>query len=220
MNVRFISLGDALDSVKNPQSMNTLMIPFKNIINDEYCRDISNKVRYSLDLKRKQGKFIGSFAPYGYNKDPADHNHLVIDEEVASVVQDIFCWFIGGMSILGIARKLNTLGVLNPTAYKRNQGLHYTHPVGAMRDAFWPDSSVRRILQNRVYTGSLVQGKQRVKSYKVQAAMAIPKKDWIVVPDTHERSSRTRFSVQPKACLNVTRARHQPADNCTFCRAF
>ena len=75
MNVRFISLGDALDSVKNPQSMNIPMIPFKNIINDEYCRDISNKVRYSLDLKRKQGKFIDSFAPYGYRKDPADHNH-------------------------------------------------------------------------------------------------------------------------------------------------
>ncbi len=121
MDVRFISVGDMLDSVKNPQAMNNLIVPFKNIINDEYCRDISNKVRSSLDLKRKQGKFIGSFATYGYRKDPADHNHLVIDEEAAAVVRDIFGWFIGGMSILGIAKRLNALGVLNPTAYKRGQ---------------------------------------------------------------------------------------------------
>ena len=186
MDVRFISINDTLDSVKNPQAMNNLIVPFKNIINDEYCRDISNKVRSSLDLKRKQGKFIGSFATYGYRKDPADHNHLVIDEEAAAVVRDIFDWFIGGMSILGIAKKLNALGVLNPTAYKRSQGLHYMHSTGGNNDAFWPDSSVRRILRNQVYTGCLIQGKNKIRSYKVQVSVAIPKKDWIIVPDTHE----------------------------------
>ena len=186
MDVRFISVNDTLDSVKNPQAMNNLIVPFKNIINDEYCRDISNKVRSSLDLKRKQGKFIGSFATYGYRKDPADHNHLVIDEEAAAVVRDIFDWFIGGMSILGIAKRLNALCVLNPTAYKRGQGLHYMHSTGRNNDAFWPDSSVRRILRNQVYTGCLIQGKNKIRSYKVQVSVAIPKKDWIVVPDTHE----------------------------------
>lgn len=186
MNVRFISVNDALDSVKNPQAMNNLIVPFKNIINDEYCRDISNKVRSSLDMKRKQGKFIGSFAAYGYRKDPLDHNHLVIDDEAASVVRDIFDWFIGGMSILGIARKLNLLGVLNPTAYKRSQGLRYMHPNGETNDTFWPDSSVRRILQNRVYTGCLVQGKNKIRSYKVQLSVAVPQKDWIIVEGTHE----------------------------------
>ncbi|MDD3334774.1 MAG: recombinase family protein [Eubacteriales bacterium] len=185
MDVRFISINDSLDSVKNPQAMNNLIVPFKNIINDEYCRDISNKVRSSLDLKRKQGKFIGSFATYGYRKDPADHNHLVIDEEAATVVRDIFNWFIGGMSILGIAKKLNMLGILNPTAYKRSRGLQYAHSTGN-NDVYWPDSSVRRILRNQVYTGCLVQGKNRIKSYKVQVSVAIPKKDWVVVPDAHE----------------------------------
>lgn len=186
MDVRFISVGDALDSVKNPQTINNLIVPFKNIINDEYCRDISNKVRSSLDLKRKQGKFIGSFAPYGYRKDPADHNHLIVDVVAAGVVQSIYGWFIGGMSKLGIAKKLNKLGVCNPTTYKYRQGLHYKHSTGNSNDTLWSDSSVRRILRNRVYTGCLVQGKNRVKSYKVQVSVATPERDWIIVPSTHE----------------------------------
>lgn len=186
MNVRFISVNDMLDSVKNPQAMNNLIVPFKNIINDEYCRDISNKVRSSLDLKRRQGKFIGSFAAYGYQKDPEDHNHLVVDEEAAAVVRQIFRWFISGTSILGIARRLNELGIPNPTAYKKNCGLHYAHSTGDGNDGFWPDSSVRRILKNQVYTGCLVQGKNRIKSYKLKVSEAIPQDKWLIAPDAHE----------------------------------
>ena len=186
MNVRFISVNDMLDSVKNPQAMNNLIVPFKNIINDEYCRDISNKVRSSLDLKRLQGKFIGSFAAYGYRKDPEDHHHLLIDEEAAAVVRQIFQWFISGTSILGIARRLNELGIPNPTAYKKGRGLHYAHSTGKANDGFWPDSSVRRILKNQVYTGCLVQGKNRIKSYKLKVSEAIPRDKWLISPDTHE----------------------------------
>ena len=186
MDVRFISVNDMLDSVKNPQAMNNLIVPFKNIINDEYCRDISNKVRSSLDMKRKQGKFIGSFATYGYLKDPSDHNHLIVDEEAAAVVQNIFAWFIAGMSIIGIAKKLNEFGILNPSAYKQEKGFCYRHPSGEKNDGMWPDSSVRRILRNEVYTGNLVQGKNKIKSYKVQVSVAVPQEQWIIVPNTHE----------------------------------
>lgn len=80
LNVRFISVSDNVDSYLDPRSVNNLVVPFKNILNDEYARDISNKVRASLDLKRRQGKFIGSFASYGYRKDPDDHSRLLIDE--------------------------------------------------------------------------------------------------------------------------------------------
>jgi len=102
--------------------MNNIMVPFKNLINDEYCRDISNKVRSSLDMKRKQGKHIGSFACYGYMKDPNDHNHLVPDPEAAEVVRDIFQWFVEGTSLIGLAKKLNAMHILNPTAYKEAKG--------------------------------------------------------------------------------------------------
>ncbi len=186
MDIRFISLTDNLDSVKNPQTMNNIIVPFKNLINDEYCRDISNKVRSSLDMKRKQGKHIGSFACYGYKKDPDDHNHLVIDDEAAEIVRDIFRWYISGMSILAIAQKLNGMGIPNPSSYKKTQGLNYKNRYEKIGSGKWPDSSVRRILGNQMYIGNLVQGILKVKSYKVQITQRQEKDDWIVVENTHE----------------------------------
>ncbi len=186
LGVRFISVGDHVDSYLDPRSVNSLIVPFKNIINDEYCRDISNKVRASLDLKRRQGKFIGSFASYGYRKDPDDHSRLLVDETAAAVVRDIFDWFVGGTSVLGIARRLNAMGIPNPSAYKRQQGMNYRHPASDKLDGLWPDSSVRRILRNPLYTGTMVQGKNRMKSYKLHISEAVPEDEWITVEQTHE----------------------------------
>lgn len=137
-------------------------------------------------MKRRQGKFIGSFASYGYRKDPNDHSRLLIDEAAAAVVRDIFNWFIGGTSVLGIAKKLNAMGIPNPSAYKRQQGMNYCHPASDKLDGLWPDSSVRRILRNPLYTGTMVQGKNRMKSYKLHISEAVPEEDWITVEQTHE----------------------------------
>lgn len=186
LNVRFIAVNDNIDSVGNPDSLNTAIVPFKNIMNDEYCRDISNKVRSVLTNKRRQGKFIGSFASYGYRKDPNDHNHLIIDEETAPVVRDIFTWFLSGMGVITIAKLLNEQGVLNPSAYKRSLGMKYHHPQHDLNDTLWPDSSVRRILTNRLYVGDLVQGKTKTRSYKLSAPVNIPQDNWIIVENTHE----------------------------------
>ncbi len=186
LDVRFISITDFIDSYKNPNSMNNIIVPFKNLINDEYCRDISNKVRSSLDMMRKQGKHVGSFACYGYEKDPDDKNHLVIDEEVADIVRDIFKWYISGMSSLAIARKLNELDIPCPSVYKKMRGLKYKNPKGSVYGAKWQQSGVIRILRNQMYVGDLVQGVNKVKSYKVQVLQRQAEKDWIIVPNTHE----------------------------------
>ena len=186
LNVRFIALSERIDSVADPRSADSLIVPFRNILNDEYAHDISNKVRASLDLKRRQGKFIGSFASYGYRKDPNDHSRLLIDEPAAAVVRDIFNWFIGGTSVLVIAKKLNAMGIPNPSAYKRQQGMNYRHPASGTLDGLWPDSSVRRILRNPLYTGTMVQGKNRTKSYKLHISEAVPEDEWITVAQTHE----------------------------------
>ncbi len=186
LNVRFIAINDNIDSVANPDSSSNAMVSFKNVMNDEYCRDISNKIRSVLTAKRRQGKFIGSFASYGYMKDPENHNHLIVDEEVSGVVRDIFDWFLSGMSVIGIAKKLNEQGIMNPSAYKRYKGMKYRHPQYDMNDTLWPDSSVKRILKNRLYTGDMVQGKTKIKSYKVQVSVNIPEEDWIIVENTHE----------------------------------
>ena len=196
LDVRFIAINDYIDSFQNPNSMNNILVPFKNLINDEYCRDISNKVRSSLDIKRKQGKHIGSFVCYGYKKNPKEKNRLIIDDEAAKVVRDIYKWYISGMSKMGIAKKLDELGVLNPSSYKRSKGFNYRNPNEKNYKYRWDVTTIHRILQNQMYVGDMVQGTRKVVSYKVQVIQPQDEKDWIIVPNTHEAIiSRENFTL-------------------------
>ena len=205
LNIRFISVNDRIDSIKDPASINNALVSFKNVMNDEYCRDISNKVRSSLDRKRSKGEFIGSFASYGYMKDPDDHHHLIVDPVAAEVVKNIFDWFLQGMSIIGIAKRLNHMGIPNPSAYKRQCGLNYKHPAGQL-DSAWPDSSVKRVLKNRLYVGDMVQNKNRTKSYKVQVSVAFPEENWVIVPNMHEAIiDREKFETVQQLLMRDTR---------------
>lgn len=205
LNIRFISVNDRIDSIKDPASINNALVSFKNVMNDEYCRDISNKVRSSLDRKHSKGEFIGSFASYGYMKDPDDHHHLIVDPVAAEVVKNIFDWFLQGMSIIGIAKRLNHMGIPNPSAYKRQCGLNYKHPAGQL-DSAWPDSSVKRVLKNRLYVGDMVQNKNRTKSYKVQVSVAVPEENWVIVPNMHEAIiDREKFETVQQLLMRDTR---------------
>ena len=184
--IRFIAINDNIDSIDNPSSMNTVMVPFKNIMNDEYCRDISTKVRSALDARRRQGKFIGSFALYGYKKDENDHHKLVIDEPAAEVVREIYNKFLSGYSIIGTARYLNDSGILCPSEYKRKQGMKYNHPQLRENVGMWQDRTVRRILTNEMYIGNMVQKRNEIISYKVHLAQAVARDRWIVIQNTHD----------------------------------
>lgn len=181
--VRFIAVNDQIDSVASPASVNNIIVPFKNIINDEYCRDISIKVRSALDIRRRQGKFIGSFAPYGYRKDEADRSKLVIDDGAAQIVRFIFKEFLSGNGISAIVRSLNARSVPNPTAYKRSKGLSCNR--NSENSSLWVDSTVRRILLNQLYIGNLVQKKNEVISYKIHKTRAVDSASRIVVENTH-----------------------------------
>ena len=115
-NIRFIAINDFIDSFKNPESVNTILLPFKNLINDEYARDVSIKIRSSLNGKKKRGEFVGSFPSYGYVKDEKNKHKLVIDEVAADIVRKIFDWHVNlGLGKIAICHKLNDLGILNPT---------------------------------------------------------------------------------------------------------
>lgn len=186
LKIRFIAINDNIDSIDNPSSMNNVMVPFKNIMNDEYCRDISTKVRSALDARRRQGKFIGSFALYGYKKDSVDHNKLIIDEPAAEIVREIYKMFLNGYSIKGIARYLNCSGVLCPSEYKRAQGLKCNYPHSLGKSSLWKDRAVRRILTNEMYIGNMVQKRNEIISYKVHCAQTVPPEGWIVVNNMHE----------------------------------
>ncbi|MDE6504773.1 MAG: recombinase family protein [Clostridia bacterium] len=192
-SVRFISVNDNIDGTENPASLNSVIVPFKNIINDEYCRDISMKVRSALDIRRRQGKFIGSFAPYGYKKDLNDHNKLVVDDTAAQTVRFIFEKFLQGCGIMSITRILNERGVKNPSAYKAEKGYN-CRAAGNTAGGLWCDSTVRRILTNELYIGNLIQKKNEVISYKIHRTKPVNEKNRITVENTHEAIiSKTDF---------------------------
>lgn len=188
LNVRFISLSlPALDSYKNPEAMNSIAVPIQNVINDDFCRQTSQKIRGVFNMKRSRGEFIGAFAPYGYSKSPEDKNSLIVDDEATDIVKKIFQWFVyEGMSKNGIVKKLNALGILNPTAYKNSKGLKYHCRTGSNNDGMWSARTITSILCNEVYIGNMVQGRQRIKSYKVHEAVQVPQEEWFVVENTHE----------------------------------
>ena len=186
LGVRFIAVNDNYDSLGDKKASDDLIIPFKNLINEAYCRDISVKIRSQLEIKRKSGQYLGSFAVYGYQKDPQDKNKLIVDEYAADFVRDIFAWKLEGVSPQDIADKLNQLGVLSPMEYKRSLGMKYTTTFKTNSQALWSAGTVLRVLKNPVYTGVLVQGKETTPSYKVHKRVAKPESDWSVIQNSHE----------------------------------
>ena len=186
LGVRFISITDNIDSISSLDSTTELMIPFKNLMNDAYCRDISIKVRSHLDIKRKNGQFIGSFAPYGYIKSPENKNQLIVDEQTANVVRRIFDWKLEGMSGGRIADKLNELGVPTPYQYKQMNGEKFYCGYQKHTEMRWSAATVNHILRNEVYTGTLIQGKTYSPNYKVRKRMKKKESEWIRCENNHE----------------------------------
>ena len=184
MGVRFISLAEGVDSYLNPDSVNSIIVPITNVMNDQYCYQTSKKIRQVFDYKRRNGQYIGSFAPYGYIKDPKDKHQLIVDPEAAEIVKKIYELCLQGMAKLQIVMYLNDHGIPSPTAYRKLKGLPYSP---AISDApMWGNKIITDILRNPIYTGDLVQGRRRVKSYKVHQIEAVPEDEWVRVPDTHE----------------------------------
>ena len=188
-NVRFISLfHQPLDSYKDPRNMRSIAVPIQGVMNENHCAETSDKVREVFNMKRGNGEHIGSFAPYGYIKHPEDKNALVVDEAAAEVVRDIYSMLLDGMSINAIVRTLNDHGILCPSAYKRDAlGLKYSNPkLDPAKKNLWSPSTVTGILKNQMYCGDMVQGRYRMKSYKIHVQERVPEDEWYIVENTHE----------------------------------
>lgn len=181
--VRYISILDGMDSLTGN---NKDMAPFKALMNEMYAQDISRKVRGAFDAKRSKGEFIGAFAPYGYKKDEKNRNKLIIDEEAAAVVKQIFQMFIGGTSKMAIAKTLNNNGVPCPTEYKNSNGYSYinSNRLEAMR--YWTYSTVAKCLANQVYAGDIVQKKHETIFKTSGKKIQTDKEKWIIIEGTHE----------------------------------
>ena len=186
LGVRFIAINDNYDSMNSHAESDEIIVPFKNLINEAYCRDTSIKIRSQLEIKRQRGDFIGSFAVFGYKKDPSDHHKLVIDEFAADVVRDIFNWKLDGVSAIDIAARLTTSGIPTPMDYKQSQGMRYTTAFRTKEHSEWSAGMVLRILKNPVYTGVLEQGRVTTPSYRVKRLVHKPREEWAVVEGCHE----------------------------------
>ena len=185
LGIRFIAVNDNYDSLE-ADTAHDIVVPFKNLINDSYCRDLSVKIRSHLAIKRKKGEFIGAFACYGYLKDENNRNQLVVDTYAGQVVQDIFRMKINGMSQYRIADVLNEQGILSLMEYKKYLGSHFESSFKVNPKAVWTAKAVTRILTNEVYTGVLVQGKQTTPNHKVKVRQEVDEADWIRVENAHE----------------------------------
>lgn len=185
-NIRFIAINDNYDSNNEVSDSDMFLIPIKNIINDNYCRDMSVKIRSQLETKRKMGECVKNFSPYGYVKDPDNKYQLVIDEYAAFIVREIFNMKLKGYSAQAIAKSLNDSGIKSPSEYKKSQGSNYSANLQRYSSAQWCASEVRNILADVTYCGALAQGKATKPTFKCKKTQPVSKDKWIVVENTHE----------------------------------
>lgn len=180
--IRFVAIADNVDTdVKGNKKARQI----NGLINEWYLEDLSENIRMVFDHKRKQGQYIGGFPVYGYQKDPADKNKLIIDPEAADVVRAIFRWSLEGRGKQNIAAMLNDKGLPNPTRYKAERGRSGNHPI---KNDFglWNKTTVWRILRNEMYIGVMVQGRRKKVSYKSKLLIDVPEENWFRVEGTHE----------------------------------
>lgn len=185
--VRFISIADDYDSAHDTDFFKTQMyLHMKSIINDEYSRDISVKVRAQLRISMKKGRYVGAFAPYGYKKSPADKNKLIPDSNVTDIIRKVFELRNNGFSLNDIAAYLNDREIPTPFEQRKLSGEKYKTPFekktenGAYIKKKWFAQTVKRILENGIYAGNMAQGKNSKINYKLKKTVKNEKDKWIV----------------------------------------
>ena len=180
--IRFVSIVDNADTANKGNKKSRQI---NGLVNEWYLEDMSDNIRSVLTSRRKSGCHIGAFALYGYKKDPDRKGHLLIDEEAAAVVREVFTLFAEGHGKTAIARMLNDRGIPNPTEYKRQHGLRYKQSK-AKTGTLWKYFAIADMLENEIYIGNMVQGKYGSVSYKTKQNKPRPKSEWYRVEGTHE----------------------------------
>ena len=177
IGVRFIAVTDSFDSLDGDGG---ILLPLKNIISESYALDIGRKCRAVQRQNIADGRFVGRLAPYGYRKASDDCRRLVIDEETASVVRNIFTWAHDGIGGNEIARRLSTEGIPSPSYHNHAKGFNKSEKL--LGAAYWKSNTVKSILSDRVYVGDMVQGKTRKVNGK---QINVDPSEWVCVPNTH-----------------------------------
>lgn len=178
--IRFIAVTDHFDTALENGQHGGIMLPLKNMINEAYALDIGRKIKAQAHQAMLNGEFVGARAPYGYRKDPENCHRLLVDEEAAAVVRQIFQWAFEHEGLLPIVKRLNEAGIVPPAIYKEQHGdagKNYVTGYGK-----WQTRTISMILRNRTYTGDMVQGKSRTVDHR---QLINDPENYIIVPNTH-----------------------------------
>lgn len=179
---RFISVTDRFDT-KYQQA--DISVQLKNMANEMYAKDISRKICSTMRTIQDQGKFAGSRAPYGYRLDPADKHHLIIDEETAPIIKQLFELLAEGNTVHYVATTMNARGIPSPGRLLYERGIATTDHF---KNSKWYMQTVRRILQDEIYLGWMVSGKFRSTYHSTgkKGSQPVPREEWIITKGTHE----------------------------------
>ena len=208
--VRYIAMNDGIDTMRE----NNDIAPFKNILNEMYSKDISKKVHSSYLLKAQKGEFTGCVAPFGYRKDPDNKNHLLVDEETAPIVRQLFAWALEGHGPNFIRRRLEEQQMPCPTWWNRQRGLRNTFTKWEKQDPekgryIWDFTVIKDILTNPVYTGAIASQKKEYR-FKIGTIGEKKPEDWIVVEGQHQPIvDRSSFEIVQEKL----RSRQRPRQN-------
>ena len=197
--VRYIAINDGYDS--NEQSQMDIA-PFRNIINEMYAKDTSRKIKSALRTRKKSGKYISSGAPFGYQKDPADHNHLVIDPNTAPVVEYIYSMAEEGLGLHRIAKRLHDEKVLKPCYYKKEM---FGRFIDDEKMYDWDSAYISQVLHSPVYAGHIIYEAKPTVSMKSKKRRYIPFEERAIVPNQGGNAMRLKNDTNTfAASFNIT----------------
>ena len=177
--IRFVTVVDGVDTASHA---NKKARQINSLVNEWYSEELSENIRAVFRRKMEAGQFLGNYAPYGYRKDIRCRHHLVRDAETAPVVEKIYGLYLSGLSCKMIGEVLTAQGIPTPSEVKKARG----EDLGRRDCKTWAKGTIRKILQNPVYLGHMVQGREEKISFKEKKTRELPKNQWIVVENTHE----------------------------------
>lgn len=183
LGVRFISINDNYDSFNPENSNEGLIISLKNLLNDVYTKDISKKIISTFRERQSKGEFLGAHVPYGYSRPNDGTYKLVIDEEAASVIRQIYQWKVEGLSDTAIARRLNDMGVPSPSKYKYLKG---EWKNARYNTNIWQRQTIKAITENEVYLGHKIYGKIQASLYEGKQKSRVPRDEWTIIENDHD----------------------------------
>ncbi len=206
LGVRFISVSDKVDTVKDADSKKSFEITLKNIVNDMYAKDISSKIKTTKINRAKNGYYIGSFAPYGYKINSTKNGQkLIVDENVSFIVEEMFDLIYKGETQVDVAKIFNEKLYSTITTYRKTGRVYRNDD-----EPKWSNAVISKMLRNKVYLGFLVQGVSQQNLAKGERQRRVSEEEYIIYEDAHKPIiSEEKFAYISNNILKTNKAKER-----------